>query len=132
MQLRKLKPEDKALVLPWYSIKGDGAVVEWLPEGSTFLVTINDKPVACGSLLLTNSATVFMEHLATNNEESKFTQARALRFLALELEKIAKTMGFKVILGLVPEDHFSLVEFYRRQGCLISPKLMRVSYKFLS
>jgi hypothetical protein len=131
MQLKRFSQLDSGIVRPWYAIKGDAAVVEWLPEGSTFLVMDGDKPLACGSLLLTNSKTVFMEHLATNNSESQFTQAKALRFLAIELEKIAKNLGYKVILGLVPEDHFPLVEFYKRQGALLGSKLMRVTYKFL-
>jgi hypothetical protein len=132
MQLRKLKPDDVATVRLWYNAKGDNPVVDWLPDGSTFVCHIGDKLLGCGSLLLTNSGVVFMEYLATNNLESEFTQAKALRFLAIELEKIAKNLGYKVIIGLVPEDHFALVEFYKRQGALIGSKLMRTTFKFLS
>lgn len=131
MQIRKIDKDDIDTIHPWYQVKGDAAVVAWLPD-TTYLVLVDDRPVACGSLLLTNSGCVFMEHLATNPNESQFTQAKALRFLALELENIAKNSGYKVILGLVPEDHFSLVEFYRRQGAVLGSKLMRVTYKFLN
>jgi hypothetical protein len=129
MQIRKL--EDKELVRSWYEAKGDAPVVNWLAEGSTFIVSDDTTNLAVGSLLLTNSGICFMEHLATNPNVKEFSQAKALRFLAIELEKIAKSLGFKVILGLVPEDHFSLVEFYKRQGALLGSKLMRVTYKYL-
>jgi hypothetical protein len=132
MQLRLYKKDkDLAVVTPWYAHKGDQAVVAWLPDGSTFIVEADGKMVACGSLLLTNSPVVFMEHLATNPMASEVTQSKALRFLAIELEKIAKNLGFAVILGLVPEDHFSLAKFYLRQKAQLGSKLMRVAYKFL-
>jgi hypothetical protein len=125
------KDKDLALVTPWYANKGDQAVVAWLPNGSTFLVEIDGEMVACGSLLLTNSPVVFMEHLVTDPKASELSQGKALRFLAIELEKIAKNLGFAVILGLVPEDHFSLAKFYLRQKAQLGSKLMRVAYKFL-
>jgi hypothetical protein len=131
LQIRKLSEDDKTIIAPWYAHKGDAPVVDWLPIGSSFLLSFDSIPVACGSLLLTNSGICFMEHLATNHTVKEFTQAKALRFLAIELEKVAKSLGFKVILGLVPEDHFSLVEFYKRQGALLGSKLMRVTYKYL-
>lgn len=131
MKIRKFDKSETELVRPFYAVKGDGSCADWLPEGSSYVVTIDDKIIASGCLLLTNSPMVFIEHLATNPLESQFTQGKALRFLAIELEKIAKNIGFTVILGLVPEDHFSLVEFYRRQGCVASQKLMRIVYKSL-
>ena len=133
MKLRKLSDADKHIITPWYAIKGDNPVVDWLPIDTSFLVLEDDddKPLACGSLLLTNGGMCFMEYIATNPYDKEFTQAKALRFLAIELEKIAKSLGFKVILGLVPEDHFSLVEFYKRQGALLGTKLMRVTFKYI-
>lgn len=120
------------IVYPWFYGKGDQAAVDWLPDGTTYLVTSDDEFVACGSLLLTNSKLCFMEHLATDPQARQITQAKALRFIAIQLELIAKTLNYTVILGLVPEDHFSLVEFYKRQGAEMGTKLMRVAYKQLN
>lgn len=119
------------LVYAWHEAKGDGVVADWLPKETTYLV-LDDKYglVAVGALLLTNSAVCFLEHIATNKDVSETTQAKAMRFLILSLEQIAKSIGFKVILGLVPEDHFSLAEFYKRQGALLGSKLMRVAFKY--
>lgn len=134
MKIRKLSEQDKHIITSWYEAKGDNPVVHWLPMETSFLISDekDDKPLACGCLLLTNGGVCFMEFLATNPYIKEFSQAKALRFLAIELEKIAKSLGFKVILGLVPEDHFSLVEFYKRQGALLGTKLMRVTYKYLT
>lgn len=131
MNLRKFKKEELDIVRPWFENRGDAQEVQWLPEGSTFVVEIDGEMIGVGSLLLTNSPIVFMEHLCTNPNVSQLKQGKALRFLAIELEKIAKSLGFSVILGLVPEDHFSLAEFYLRQKAQLGSKLMRVAYKFL-
>jgi hypothetical protein len=72
-----------------------------------------------------------MEYLQTNHERSSMSQGKALIFLTKSIEKMAKNMGFSVIIGLVPEDHFSLAEFYLRQKAQIGGKLMRLAYKFL-
>jgi hypothetical protein len=119
------------LVTPWYSHKGDSPVVDWLPEGTTYLVHSDDHGfMAIGALLLTNSKVCFLEHVATNPKLSEISQARAMRYVILTLEELAKSIGFKVILGLVPEDHFSLAEFYIRQKTAFGRKLMRVVYKY--
>jgi hypothetical protein len=133
MSLSLVKYEEdlhKELVAPWFEAKGDGPAVNWLPVGSTYLV--NDKDhglVAIGSLLLTNSKLCFMEHLTTDPSQRQITQGKALRFVVLSLEQIAKSLSYDVILGLVPEDHFALAEFYKRQGAFLGSKLMRVTYK---
>jgi len=134
MDLKLVKYEAElhsAMVTPWYEHKGDAPVVAWLPVGSTYLVAHGDEFLACGSLLLTNSAICFMEHLVTNPKARQMSQGKALRFIAISLEQIAKNLNYAVILGLVPEDHFSLAEFYLRQGASLGQKLMRVTYKQL-
>lgn len=132
MQLERYdKTLHASMVQPWYDVKGDGATVDWLPSGSTYLVRTESGYVASGALLLTNSSLCFMEHLATDPSARQVTQAKALRFIALSLEQIAKSLNYTVILGLVPEDHFSLAEFYKRQGARLGTKLMRVAYKAL-
>lgn len=121
------------LVRPWFEAKGDGPAVNWLPESSTYLVEDEEAGiVAVGSLLLTNSKLCFMEHLTCNPEARQITQGKALRFVVLALEQIAKSLGYEVILGLVPEDHFPLAEFYKRQGAFLGSKLMRVAFKPLT
>ncbi len=128
MNLRQLQPEDVPLIGTWYEEKGDFLNEEWIPKGTAFVVE-DDGPLACGFLLLTNSGLAFMEFLATNPKRAEFEQARALRFLTLELEKLSKQLGFQVILGFVPEDHFSLVKHYQRQKAFMGKKLMRLFWK---
>jgi hypothetical protein len=124
------KQEHYELIAKWYAAKGDTPVVNWLPD--TTYLCFDDKHgfSGVGALLLTNSAVCFLEHIATNQELSETTQAKALRFIVLSLEQVAKNAGYKVILGLVPEDHFSLAEFYKRQGALLGSKLMRIAFKY--
>jgi len=124
------KQKHYELISSWYAAKGDSPVVNWLPD--TTYLCFDDKHgfSGVGSLLLTNSAVCFLEHIATNQQLSETTQAKALRFIVLSLEQIAKNAGYKVILGLVPEDHFSLAEFYKRQGALLGSKLMRIAFKY--
>lgn len=133
MSLSLVKYEEslhRELVAPWFEAKGDGPAVNWLPAGSTYLVKDEEHGLtAVGSLLLTNSKLCFMEHLTTDQGQRQITQSRALRFIVLALEQIAKTLNYDVILGLVPEDHFALAEFYKRQGAFLGSKLMRVTYK---
>lgn len=130
MQLRKLEPNDVETIGPWYEEKGDFLNDEWIPKGTAFVVDSDEgQALACGFLLLTNSGIAFMEFLATNPKVSEFEQARALRFITLELERLSKGLGFKVILGFVPEDHFSLVKHYQRQKAFMGKKLMRLFWK---
>jgi len=130
LSLKRYEPQvHRYIVTPWFEAKGDGPAVDWLPETSTYVVFDDEAPVAVGSLLLTNSKLCFMEHLTTDPNSRQITQGKALRFVALALEQIAKSLGFTVILGLVPEDHFPLAEFYKRQGAYLGSKLMRVAYK---
>ncbi len=121
----------ESVIYPWFANKGDAPVVDWLPEQTTYLVHSEDHGfMAVGALLLTNSKVCFLEHVATNPNLAEISQSRALRFVILTLEQMAKNTGFKVILGLVPEDHFSLAEFYLRQKAKLGSKLMRVTYKY--
>lgn len=129
MDLRQLNASDVEVIGPWYEEKGDFLNEEWIPKGTAFVVQDQVGLVACGFLLLTNSGIAFMEFLATNPKRSEFEQARALRYLTLELEKMSKALGFKVILGFVPEDHFSLVKHYQRQKAFMGKKLMRLFWK---
>jgi hypothetical protein len=132
LELVRYEPaKHESIIRPWYEAKGDSPVVDWLPTDTTYLVYSEDHGfMAIGALLLTNSKICFLEHVATNKELSEFSQARAMRFVILTLEQLAKNIGFKVILGLVPEDHFSLAEFYIRQKTAFGRKLMRVVYKY--
>lgn len=130
LNLRSLDLKDLDIIAPWYQARGDGVVVDFLPD-TGFMVEIDSVPAACGFLLLTNSKVCFMEYLQTDNKLSETKQAKALIFLTKSLEKMAKSLGFSVIIGLVPEDHFSLAEFYKRQNAHFGSKLMRLCYKAL-
>ena len=130
MKLRQLQPSDVLEIGPWYEEKGDFLNEEWIPKGTAFVVEdAKSDLIACGFLLLTNSGIAFMEFLATNPKKSELEQGKALRFLTLELEKLSKQLGFQVILGFVPEDHFSLVKHYQRQKAFMGKKLMRLFWK---
>lgn len=97
-----------------------------LPEGSTFVVEKDGVLTACGALMLTNAKVAWMEFLATNHELSEVTQARSLTILATRLRDLAKFLKYKSVMGFVPEDHFSLADFYSRQGAVQYKKLARV------
>ena len=131
MHLRRLEPGDVESIRPWYEAKGDFLDDDWIPKGTAFLVEDDYGLLATGFLLLTNSGICFMEFLATNPERSEQEQAKALRFLTLELEALSKGLGFSVILGMVPEDHFSLARHYIRQKAFMGKKLMRLFWKRL-
>ena len=131
MQIRLIKPEEIAEIAPWYAAKGDGFLDDWLPKDTGFVAHDARGLVASAFLLLTNSKLCFMEYMMTNPERSEIDQGKGLLKLAFSLEKLSKSMGYKVILGLVPEDHFSLAKFYNRQKAKQATKLMRLYYKGL-
>ena len=132
MKLRVLQEFDIGVIQPWYEAKGDFLDPDWIPKGTAFIVEDDNKlELAVGFLLLTNSGICFMEFLATNPDAPEGVQAKALRFLTLELEALSKGLGFSVILGMVPEDHFSLARHYIRQKAFMGKKLMRLFWKRL-
>lgn len=131
MQFRRYLPSDEGYVAPWYQAREDAFYSEWLPRDTGFIVEDDKSRLAVGFLLLTNSKMAFMEYLQTNCERTEFEQAKALIFLTRELEKLSKGLGYKVIIGLVPEDHFSLVKYYQKEKAHIGKKLMRLVYKGL-
>lgn len=131
IQIRMIQPKEIDEIAPWYAARGDGFLRDWLPTETGFVAHDARGLVAAGFLLLTNSKLCFMEYMNTNPERSEIDQGKGLLKLAWNLEKLSKSMGYKVILGLVPEDHFSLAKFYNRQKARPASKLMRLYYKGL-
>lgn len=131
MQIRKINSADIKVVTPWYLARGDDFLTDFCPMETGFVVEDTGTLIAVGFLLMTNSKLCFMEYLQTNNNESVAKQGKAIILLTKFLEKLSKELGFKVILGLTPEDHLSLAQHYERRGALFGKKLMRLIYKRL-
>jgi hypothetical protein len=131
IQVRQIKSKEIDEISPWYAARGDGFLHDWLPQETGFVAYDARGLVASAFLILTNSKLCFMEYMMTNPDRSEIDQGKGLLKLAFSLEKLSKSMGYKVILGLVPEDHFSLAKFYNRQKARPATKLMRLYYKGL-
>lgn len=123
LTVRLITTDDLEIVAPWY-VAREGHMIrhDLLPMETGFIFLEDDAPVGCGFLLTTNSSMAIMEWMQTDNELPAIKQSRMLRHIAIFLEGMAKSMGFKVIMGFVPADHPSLAKFYVRQGASLNKK----------
>lgn len=132
MEIRRLDPAEWESFRGWYRARGDDLPPsDMAPLQSGYVAADERGAVGVGFLILTNSKMALMEFMQTNQDRSEIDQARALTRLAHFIEDTAQKLGFRVILGFVPEDHDTLARFYFRQGAVRAKKLMRLFYKGL-
>lgn len=133
MQLRKLHEGEWKQYACWYEAKGDSMDQRFVPRNTGYLVLSDAHiPAAMGFLICTNSDSCFMEYLSTNPALPEFIQSKALILLAKSLERIAhEVFDYKLVIGMTPEDHFSLAQLYERHGAYRGKKLFRLFYKLL-
>lgn len=130
MKIRRFKDSDEAVVRPWYESKGEHVPADWMRGPIGFIVE-DEKPLACGWLLATNAGVCFGEYYQTNNKAPIIKQARALTFMARSIRDVARGLGFKAIIGLVEDEHYSLHKFYEKEGAVPSKKRFKLFYKGL-
>ena len=59
-----------------------------------------DPNVAAGFLILTNTGVALLDHFVTNPEAHQKDRRRSILAIAIELEAVAKQMGYRYVLAL--------------------------------
>lgn len=128
MSLRRMMIEDNAVIEGWYEAKGEMAP-PWYARDFGFIVELNGKPAGCGWLLRTMTKTAFCEFFQTDPGLPEITQARVLRQLAQSSIVIANKLGFRLLIGIVPEDKKGLGRYYMGLGSVSTGKKFHIYYK---
>lgn len=116
---------------------GDRKCFSEVPEKSVsgelgFTVVMGSDPVACGFLIPTSTEICLYEFVDANPKFSTYTKAKAIKILTHSVERLAKEMGFKLLLGYVPSENRTLLEFYKRiDNVTITKKTYRAVIKEL-
>ena len=130
MKIRTLKPADIETIEGWYAGRSKKLPPEWMRGDFGFMVEDRSgTPVAVAFLIRTYSGICLCEHVQTNPQAPQYTQSKALGFLVRSLVLLVKDMGYRCIMGFVPEGHKSLQKFYRRNGGLSPEVTYRAFYK---
>jgi hypothetical protein len=117
VHLRRIEPKDWVEISKWCEIEGHGPLTKEITGEYGFVVEDGDRLLSCGWLLaITGTNLCLMEYFKTNPEALKFTQAKALMFLAQGMRELAILSGFSGIIGIVDEGKKALQRYYQREG----------------
>lgn len=116
LRVLRMSPEHLPVVDAWYRKKGKELPSHLLGDSKGFIVSSDDALVACGFLIETKAKFCLLEFIETNPELPRVTQSRGYALLIHAMIDIVKLLGFKVIMGFVPEDNTSVKRYYKRIG----------------
>lgn len=116
LRVLRMSPEHLPVVDAWYRKKGKDLPAHLLGDAKGFIVASDNALVACGFLIETKAKFCLAEFIETNPELPKITQSRAYAMLIHTMIDLVKLLGFKVIMGFVPEENLSIKRYYQRIG----------------
>lgn len=105
MNIRFYKKQDFELLSSWWKQQNEpGPTLDMLPEDSTFIVEINNKPIISVCLYLTNCKEVcYIENLIAN-PEFKENRKEYIQVLFSFLQNFAKNLGYKKLMCMAYRD----------------------------
>lgn len=108
--IRIFKEEDYPELVSWWKFwKFTPPSLEMLPE-SGIMISKEGVNICCGFLYFTNSKICWSEFINSNPNYRESDRKEAVKFLILELERVAKNKGFKVIFTSLKNP--SLIKYY--------------------
>lgn len=96
MNIRNFKSSDYPLIKSWFK---DGPELEQMPEESSFVLEVENKPQACVSVFLTNTNIAYFENLIANPKFKKSERKEAIQKLMEHAWSFAKDKGYKYAVG---------------------------------
>jgi N-acetylglutamate synthase-like GNAT family acetyltransferase len=114
VQIRPYKPEDYEKVGSWWAVTTGEIILPTLYNSKwSYVVELDNAPVACVSLLLTNSPEFAYLNALVGDPQCDH-RAEAVELLMNTLEEEAKILGFKRILLFAEND--KLINYYQAKN----------------
>lgn len=117
MNIRNYTPADFQEIKSWWLAAGEPAPSEgMMPPETTFIIEVDGQPVACQSLLLTNTKEIsYLEFLAANPKFKSPERKQITAHLLDYLVSVAKHLGYKRVLTLSykPKLKQHFIDFYK-------------------
>lgn len=104
MKIRNYTKEDFNTVISWWkSIGQHGPTEKQLPEESSFVLEINDKPVLMVSAYLTNTDVAYLENLISD-PEFKQDRKQYTQLIMDHLFNFVKSKGYKYAVSFTTHE----------------------------
>ncbi len=112
MKIKSLSSELFEQIRPWYGQDFNWDVFTGSALG--FVAMDGRLPIAAGFLISTNAGFCLMEHLQVNPKVNKIRQGRAIMAVATHIVDMAKSIGYKAVLGFTEEKNTSIRGMHKR------------------
>lgn len=105
INIRQYNKEDFSLVKSWWALLDKGLSEYTYPEESSYILEINNKPLACASLYLMNSPIAcMMENLISDPKSEIENKSTYINNFMSFLEQKAKDRGYISIIAMTYVD----------------------------
>lgn len=105
INIRKYNKQDFELIQSWWKVLDKGLSEHTYPEESSYILEINNIPLACASLYLMNSPIAcMMENLISDPNSEIDNKSKYINQFILFLEETAKKQGYISIIAMTYVD----------------------------